>query len=368
MPLALRDAFTAPAIAAYWDNYQRSLGEPPYLGRSFFGTQKKIGLDLRFIYGSHGLPVSLKASNFGAQAPLRDAIGFHDIQNSMPFFRESYMVTEKEEQDYMVYESAQNEALAAQVLGEIMKSPMELIRGANVVPERMIWQLLAPTDGVPKIRVYIDGQSYVIDYTDDDGAEYKSKHYMTTGTAWADSANATPLKDIAVIKEAFGESTGKALTTLIMNQSTWKQLVNAEDTHKQVQGVLAYNAGLYLNDPAVKNYLLENYGITVLVYDKRYQTETGANAKFIPDGVISALADGVGQGGGTLGTVYYGTTPEERSGANGSGKLQIVETGVTLYTYTTDHPINTHCVCSEIVLPSFEGMNNTAVINVQTNG
>lgn len=76
MALPLKDAFTARALGIAWNNYKESLGLPPYLGRSFFGTNKKNGLDLRFIKGSKGLPVALKASNFDAQAPLRDGISF----------------------------------------------------------------------------------------------------------------------------------------------------------------------------------------------------------------------------------------------------------------------------------------------------
>ncbi len=93
MPLPLREAFTARSLGIMWDNYKASLGLAPYLGRTKFGTVKQDSLDLKFIKGKNGLPVALKASNFDAQAPLRDVGGFSDIQNEMPFYRESYMVT-----------------------------------------------------------------------------------------------------------------------------------------------------------------------------------------------------------------------------------------------------------------------------------
>ena len=87
--LPLGKAFTARALGVVWNKYVQSLGIAPYLGRSFFGTDKKLGLDMKFIKGRRGLPVALKASNFDAKAPLRDAIPFKEIKNSMPFFRES---------------------------------------------------------------------------------------------------------------------------------------------------------------------------------------------------------------------------------------------------------------------------------------
>lgn len=361
--LPLGEAFTARALGVAWGNYQQTLGTAPYLGRSFFGTDKKIGLDLRFIKGRKGLPVALKASNFDAKAPLRDAIGFKDIQNEMPFFRESYMVTEKEEQEYAKYLEAENSELANQVLREIMKNPMDLVLGADVVPERMIWQLLAPEDGVPKIDVVIDGRErYVIDYTSDSGAAYKKTNYIALeGTSlWSDSANATPIQDLVDAQEQHRENTGEILSTFAMNQKTWKQFVNAEDTKKQVLGILAYQNGIRIKDSDVKSYLLDNYGITILVYNKLYIGEDGTSHKFIPDGVVSAVAGAVS----TLGTVWYGTTPEERSGSLSTGDLSIVNTGVSIYTYTTPHPVNTHCVVSEIVLPSYENMDSVFVMKV----
>lgn len=361
--LPLGEAFTARALGVAWNNYQQTLGTAPYLGRSFFGTDKKIGLDLRFIKGRKGLPVALKASNFDAKAPLRDAIGFKDIQNEMPFFRESYMVTEKDEQEYMRYLDAENSELANQVLREIMKNPMDLVLGADVVPERMIWQLMAPADGIPKIDVVVDGgERYVIDYTTDNGAAYKKKNFIQLeGTSmWSDSANATPIQDMVDAQEQHKENTGEILSTFVMNQATWKQVVNAEDTKKQVLGSVAYQSGIRLKDSDVKAYLLDNYGITVLVYNKLYIGEDGASHKFIPDGVVSAIAGTAS----SLGTVWYGTTPEERSGDLVKGTLSIVNTGVSIYTYTTEHPVNTHCVVSEIVLPSYENMDSVFVMKV----
>lgn len=362
--LPLGEAFTARALGVAWNNYQQTLGIAPYFGRSFFATDKKQGLDIRYIYGRKGVPVALKGSSFDALAPLRDAIGFKDIQNSMPFFRESYMVTEKEEQEYMNYMSAENSALANQVLKEIMKNPMELILGADVVPERMIWQLLAPTDGIPKINVLIDGKDpYTIDYTTDNGVEYKSKHFMeitTSADKWSNPTTAKPIQDLVDAQEQHMENTGEVLSKFAMNQKTWKMLVNAEDTHKQVQGAIAYQNGIMLKDSEVKSFLLDNYGITIYVYNKLYLDENGVSHTFIPDGVISAIAENVNQ----LGTVWYGTTPEERSGNLSTGNLSIVNTGVSVYTYTTPHPVNTHCVVSEIVLPSYENMDSVFVMKV----
>lgn len=361
--LPLGKAFTARALGAVWDKYKESLGLAPYLGRSFFGTDKKMGIDLKFIKGRRGLPVALKASNFDAKAPLRDAIGFKEIQNEMPFFRESYMVTEKDEQEYLKYLEADNSAYAQQVLKEIMKNPMDLVLGADVVPERMVWQLMAPADGIPRITITIDGgDTYDIHYTNDGGAEYKSKNYLALEDTnmWSNPATATPIQDLVDAQELHRTNHGEELTTFIMNQKTWKQFVNAEDTKKQVLGITAYNGGIAIKEKDVKAFMLDNYKITILVYNKLYVNEAGESKTFIPDGVVTGIAGHVN----ILGTVWYGTTPEERSGDLEKGDLSIVNTGVSIYTYTTEHVVNTYCVVSEIVLPSYENMDSVFVMKV----
>jgi hypothetical protein len=318
--LPLSEAFTARSLGVMWNNYEKTLGSAPYLGRQKFGTRKQDSLELRFIKGKSGLPVSLKASNFDAQAELRDAGGFSDIQNKMPFYRESYMVTEEEEQEYANYQSAENSSLANQVLREISKKPMNLIEGALVVPERQIWNLLAPADGVPKIPVTICGKNYNVEYTLDSGVEHKKDHFIeiqTPADKWDAPTTATPLDDLIQARRTFAKKTGYSLTRFTMNTETFEKLLEAEDTKKQVLGIAAYQGG------------------------------------------ISAQSGGV-----YLGDYVFGRTPEERSGSLTDGNLSIVETGIAVYTYATNHPINTHCVVSMIGLPTFEGMDSVVVMKV----
>ena len=95
------------------------------------------------------------------------------------------------------------------------------------------------------------------------------------------------------------------------------------------------------------------------VYDKMYIDEDGNTQYFIPTNIVSAQSAGV-----YLGDYVFGRTPEERSGSTTDGNLSIVETGNAVYTYQTNHPINTHCVVSMIGLPTFEGMDSVVVMKV----
>lgn len=66
-----------------------------------------------------------------------------------------------------------------------------------------------------------------------------------------------------------------------------------------------------------------------------------------------------------LKSVSYGTTPEEADlrGAS-SAEVSIVNTGVAITRILQEHPVNINTFASEIVLPSFERMDEVAVLNV----
>ena len=58
--MRLRDAYSAKAIALAFT--QAGSNKIPYLGRALFPAQKKMGLDLKWIKTSKGLPVLLDNS------------------------------------------------------------------------------------------------------------------------------------------------------------------------------------------------------------------------------------------------------------------------------------------------------------------
>ena len=73
----------------------------PYLGEVLFPRRQKAGLDLKWIKGNKGLPISLMPSAFDAQATYRDRIGVSAIETEMPFFREGFKIKEKDRQEIL---------------------------------------------------------------------------------------------------------------------------------------------------------------------------------------------------------------------------------------------------------------------------
>ena len=62
------DYFTAKALAAYYNTTIADKNMQPFLGDELFPARKKMGLDLKWIKGSKGLPVVLKTSAFDVAA------------------------------------------------------------------------------------------------------------------------------------------------------------------------------------------------------------------------------------------------------------------------------------------------------------
>jgi len=354
--MKLTDVFNAKAIA---DNYTEVASNAiPYLGTGFFPAQKKAGLDLKWIKGHKGLPVSLMPSNFDAKSTFRDRVGISISETEMAFFRESMLVKEADEQEIMRVQDA-NDPYAAAVLERIFDDAATLVDGANVVPERMRMQLLAPTGGNMGIVVQAGNVDYSYNY-DPDG-EWKSEHYMKIETAedmWSAADTCDPVADLEAALDAQEAASGTRPEIALMSNATFKLMKNS----KKVQaGVLAQNVTANVNytTARVKAYVEEELNIKIVVYTKKFKDESGKEQNFYPDNMVMLLPNGA------LGKTWYGTTPEERTLAGKPGaNVSIVNTGVAVAVTITDDPCNTKTTVSEIVLPSFERMNECFAIEV----
>lgn len=353
--MKLSDIFTAEAIALNYTN--AASNAIPYLGAGFFPAQKKAGLDLKWIKGHNGLPVSLAPSNFDAKSTFRDRVGISLSETQMAFFRESMLVKEADEQEIMRVQDA-NDPYAQQVLENIFNDTQNLLNGANVVPERMIMQLLAPIGGNMGIHITANNVDYEYNY-DPDGS-WKAEHYVkieTEADKWSAADTCDPVKNIEDMLDKQEEANGNRPEILLMSKNTFNLIKNSA---KVRSGVLAQNVTANVNytTARVQSYIQEELGVTIVIYNKQYKNESGVAKKFYPDNIVMFLPTG------SIGTTWYGTTPEESRGAMSGASVSVVNTGVAVTVTTTTDPVNTKTTCSEIVLPSFERMNECAALEV----
>lgn len=116
----------------------------------------------------------------------------------------------------------------------------------------------------------------------------------------------------------------------------------------------------YLTDQEVADTVRGTSNLNIAIYDKSYKDESKVTHSFVPDGYVCLVPDG------TLGSTWYGTTPEEADlmGNDDNAEVAIVNTGVAITRIIDNHPVNINTFASEIVLPSFERMDEVAVIKV----
>lgn len=354
--MKLSDVFNADAIALNYTN--AASNAMPYLGSGLFAPKKKAGLDLKWIKGHNGLPVSLAPSTFDAKSKFRDRVGIAITETEMPFFRESMLVKEADEQEIMRVQDA-NDPYAVQVLDNIFNDTKTLVDGADVVPERMRMQLLAPLDGKVGIDISANGVNYSYDY-DPDGS-WKEKHYLkieTEADKWSAADTCDPMKNIEDAMDAQEAESGNRPEILLMSKATFNLIKNSA---KVRSGILAQNVTANVNytSARVQQYVEEELGVSIIIYNKQFKDETGTAKKFYPDNIVMMLPNG------SLGTTWYGTTPEERTLAQrADANVAVVNTGVSVAVTITDDPVNTKTTVSEIVLPSFEQMDSCYAIEV----
>ena len=352
--MRITDIFSSRAVATR--ETEAASNRIPYFGEGLFPARKKLGLDLKWIKGHKGLPVSLAPSNFDAKSTLRGRQGFSVTREEMPFFRESVLVKEEDEQNIMRVQES-DDPYAMEILQNIYDDTDTLVEGARVVPERMRMQLLAPADGSPGIFIEHKGVTYKYNY-DTDGS-YKANNYMaitTDADKWSNADTSDPMADVSAGQDAVEERTGTRPTVMLISKKTMGYLKK----NKKIQSaVLAQNvtANVLMNDARVKELFNTELGVSIVVCTKKYKDESGTAHAFYPDDMATLLP------AGTLGNTWYGTTPEERAGGSGAD-VSIVDTGIAVMVVENVDPVNTETIASEIVLPSYERMDETYVIKV----
>lgn len=354
--MVLTDVFTPAAIASYWNEVASN--QIPYLGTALFPAKKKAGLDLTWIRGTKGLPVSLMPSAFDAKATFRDRPGLTINETEMPFFREGFKVKERDRQEILrVRES--NDPYVNDVLNRLYDDAATLLEGANVVPERMAMQLLFAEDGDVGITIKANGTNYTYNY--DPNGDWKASNYfaLSGNSLWTAPTTSNPFKDFKTAKDAIVAKTGVAPTLAVMNSTTFNLMAQSETIKNRFLTTIGTTVG-FISDVEVVRVVESVSGISPVVYDKLYKDEDGVAHNFVPDGYVALVPDGA------LGNTYYGTTPEEADlvGGNSDAQVAIVNTGVAITQILDSHPVNLNTFASEIVLPSYERMDEVALIKV----
>lgn len=351
------DVFSAEAVA-YRETVDAS-NNIAFAGAAFFPNKKKTGIDLKWIKSHKGLGIALKPSSYDSLATIRPRQGFNVTLEEMPLFRES-MVIKEQDLAQIMRAADSNDPYLNEVLERIYDDVGNLIDGANISAERMRMQLLAPIDGVMKIDIgKADNTIYSYQYDSDN--TWKAKHFaeLTGSDTWNNPETAKPLNDVQKGVD-YLSGIGVVPTYIMMNTTTFNYLLDM----KQIKNTFVTRAGVnvdFLSKAAAKDVFATQTGLQPILYDKMYTDYDGKEKKFYPDGYATII------GAGQLGNTWYGVTPEERTLLGDSNAdVSIVDTGVAV-AVKTDYgpPVQYSTTASQIVLPSFEGMDSTYVLKVK---
>lgn len=340
--MTIFDLVQAPELAAYWTELVQD--EAPYPCEELFPSDKKRGLQLSWIKGAKGLPVVLKTSAFDVSAIPRPRIGFERLVTQMPYFKESMYIDEELRQELNMVLETGNQAYIDSVITRVFDDETSLLRGAAASRERM--RMMALTTG--SVTMANNGQTFSFDYG--------VSHTGNAATAWSDHSTSDPLEDIRVAKESIQDDTGAEITRAMCDGATWRDIRNNEALAKKIF-VLSNGVGA-VSDRALREYLLEELNIEVMINDKRYTNESGVATKYMPANTFVMFPDG------PLGTTWYGTTPAESDLMGGqAANVSIVDTGVAITTAQVVDPVNVETIVSQICLPSFEAADEVYILD-----
>lgn len=341
--MLFNEVFSARALAVRIENDPSNA--MAFLGEAFFNTDKKAGIDLKWIKAKNGVAVALKPSTLDAIPTIRPRKGFVTLAEEMPLFREEMKISETDESNIDRAKESGDPYLM-EVLRNIYDDASNLVSGAEVSAEKMRMSLLAPLNGDSKIVIGM-ADNVIANYNYDPAGDWKAKNYMALNTGkWDDPATAKPLNDLDRACTRLAE-VGALGTYAVMNTTTLNYLVACA----QIANAMITSTGItigYVDKQTVKDVIKAKTGLTVLVYDKTYEDYDGQTKKFYPDGYVSVV------GANQLGKLWMGRTPEERSAAQiKDADIAIVKTGIAVATKTVYGPPVQHSVtASMIALPS----------------
>lgn len=358
----ISEVYNASSVAAYMtEAYSNRI---PFLLEAYFPNKKKMGIDLKWIKAHKGLGVALKPSNLDALPPVRPRGQAQMTKEQMPLYRESMVIKEHDLIEISRIKES-NDPYLQPVVDSMYDDTYTLVDGAEISAEWMRSQLFAPINGKMQISMgTADNTVYLYDY-DPDGT-WKSKNYLElTGNDTWDNPTAKPLNDIRKATQ-YLSSIGTTATTIIGNSTTFDYLLENEQVKNALISITGQTIN-FIDETTVEEVLRRKMRLEWIAYDKMFEDYDGNQKKFYPDDYITIL------GNGQLGNTWRGTTPEELTTIGNfmdipkaPVDITVLESGIAVAIQNEYKPSFTvTTTASQIVLPSFEGMDSIFVIKVK---
>ena len=185
-----------------------------------------------------------------------------------------------------------------------------------------------------------------------------SDHKSEVTTSWSDTSS-DPIEDMRKAMDKIEDDTGVRPTRGICTRKTWGYLRVNQKIIKSIF-VLSNGQVTALSDSRLSQYLMDELGLELIVYGKRYKNDAGTATQFVPDDTVVLFPEG------TLGTTWFGTTPEESDLMGGKiANVSITDMGVAVTTIEKADPVNVETKVTQICLPSFESADSVYILDVK---
>lgn len=348
------DYVKAEEIAAYIQ--KETSNQIPYFGETIFPSKKQMGTDISWLTGADGLPIAIQPSNYDAKATLRERTGFGKMETEMAFFREAMRIGEKDRQEMNKLLNHPNSQIALPIIKNIFDDVKKLVDGVEAQAELMRMELLQ--GGTITVTGVNNGAQYKYDY--------KMKNKKAASKTW-DQPDSNPIQDIIKVQDELEEATGVRPTRLVMNRKTFLKMIN----NATLRGLMlptwtaAQVAKALITEDQVKQFVESTTQCKIFVYSKKVGVLgtdglIGESVPLVKDNNVIFLPEG------PVGHTWYGTTPEESDLMSGAtdANVSLVKNSTAITTYKEKHPVNVLTIVSAVMIPSFEGINNCAVMTV----
>lgn len=339
------ESVTAPVISTYWN--EKSQNRPPFIGEVLFPDRKQDGLTLDWLKGSYGVQASLKLSAFDSKSIRRDRIGYSEVSEKMPYFKESMTIKEVDRQKLLDVLASGNIEKLRIIKEKIFDDASTLVELASISRERMRMQAL--TTGT--VSMSSNGQTLTVDY----GVPGAQKTTVTK--SWSD-VTAPIISDIITALDVVEDAKGVRPTKAICGRAVMQNILKNTEI-KNAMSVFTGGTAI-LNERMAKDFIFDMTGLEIVVYTKKYMNEAGAMVNYVPTDVFVMFPEG------DLGNTYFGTTPAEADlMGSGVANVSIVDTGVAVTSIKLADPVTVETIVSMVCLPSFEKAEEIYILDTQ---
>lgn len=332
-------------IASFWTTQQ--LEQAPYLGEILFPATKQSTRLIEWYKGQTEAPKPQRPSAYGVQAIPETRQGLESVQTSTTFFKSSKYIDEDLAAQLADLGGSNDPARYRLVISNIMNDSAKQLANASLTREIIRMQMLL----TGKYSFTGNGATAEDDY------QMKSTHQgLAKGASWQESGS-DPAYDIQNAIDIIGNDQGTTVNRLYMNTHTFRALLSNNQVKSTLLANNANTAAVSLRRQDLLDYVLDEYGVNITIYDKFYQATSGL-VRFIPDGKIIFAPEG------QLGRTVFAPTPEERGLRMRAGvDVSLVDTAVAITAEQIIDPVTVNTKVTQEFAPTYERIDDVFIFD-----